>query len=186
MLCAAYQVVRWRHAQRREQVAERWAGTSPPPLNATAKLVGGWYLASTAVTFVGGAALCAAAFMTEPAVPTRYPAAIAVAAHTFALAAGAGATALVLGRVLRAPVIAEDAASHLVDGLLRAEDAYRFASPAPYVLVVASLPVVDWLEPGPLEWFALAYLVVVLGLQLTGWLLVRRRYRRLPPGFYGR
>ncbi|MEU0795102.1 hypothetical protein ABZ342_33990 [Amycolatopsis sp. NPDC005961] len=178
VLHAVYQVVRWRQAQGREQVAEWWAGTSPPALSTAAKLVGGWYLASTAVTFVGGAALCAAAFTTESS--------IAVAAHTLALAAGAGATALVLGRVLRAPVIAEDAASHLVDGLLRAEDAYRFASPAPYVLVVASLPVVDWLEPGPLEWFALAYLVVVLGLQLTGWLLVRRRYRWLPPGFYGR
>jgi hypothetical protein len=44
--------------------------------------------------------------------------------------------------------------------------------------------VVDWATPGRLGWSALGYLVVVL--QLTGWLVTRHRYRRLPPGYYGR
>ncbi|MDQ7806243.1 hypothetical protein Q5425_21070 [Amycolatopsis sp. A133] len=189
VLFAVFQVVRWRNAQRREQLAERLTGAgAPPPLRSALKQVGWWYLISTALTFAGGAALCAAAFLTAPQFTWKhwYPPSVAIGVHTCALAVGAGATALVLGRVLRAPVIAEDGTSQLVDGLLRAEDPYRFASSVMYAVLAMPVFVVDWAWPGPLGWCALVYLVVVTAMQLTGWLLVRRRYRRLPPGFYGR
>ncbi len=187
VLVAVFQVLRWRAAQHRDQLAERLTGAgAPPPLRSAVRRVGWWYLISTAVTFAGGATLCAAAFLTEPRFTWKhwYPPAVAVGVHTCALAVGAGATAFVLGRVLRAPVIAEDRTSQWVDGLLRAEDAYRFASSAVYALLAMPIFVVDWAAPGPLGWSALAYLVTVAGMQLTGWLLVRRH--RLPPGFYGR
>ena len=67
VLFIAFQVLRWRRAQRREQVAERLAGTGEPlPLREAAKQVGWWYLGSTAITFLGGAVLCAATFLTTP------------------------------------------------------------------------------------------------------------------------
>lgn len=172
VVAAILQVVRSREIHRREELAERLASTdTPPALREAARQVGGLYLAATAITFIGGAALCAAAIVVAPSFDAF--------AQTFALAAGAGATAAIVGRILRAPVIAEDPASLAVDGLLRAQDAYRYAPSALFGLVAMPLSV-----PGPLEWFALAYLVVVLGLQLTGWLVTRRR--KLPPGFYGR
>ncbi|WP_410641345.1 hypothetical protein [Amycolatopsis sp. lyj-346] len=189
VLFAVFQVLRWRVAQRREQLAERLTGAdAPPPLRSAVRQVGWWYLVSTAVTFVGGAVLCAAALLTEPRSTGNhwYSPSVAIGVHTCALAVGAGATALVLGRVLRAPVIAEDETSRLVDEVLRAEDPYRFASSVVYAVLALPIFVVDWEVPGPLEWIGLAYLVVVTTTQLIGWLLARRRYRRLPPGFYGR
>ncbi|RSD13266.1 hypothetical protein [Amycolatopsis eburnea] len=189
VLYASFQVTRWRRAQSREQLAEGLTGAAvPPPLRVAAGQVGWWYLVSTGLTFLGGAALCAAAFLTGPRFTWKhwYPPEVAIGLNTFALAFGAGATALVLGRVLRAPVIAEDAASHAVDGVLRAEDPYRFAPSAAYAVLAMPIYVVDWAWPGPLGWISLAYLVVVLVLQLLGWLLARRRHRRLPPGCYGR
>ncbi|MEV6646141.1 hypothetical protein [Amycolatopsis sp. NPDC051371] len=147
-----------------------------------------WLPTRLAITFVGGAALCAATFLTTPRFTSRhwYPPAVEVGLHTLALALGAGATALVLGRALRGPVIAEDAASRWVDELLRAEDPYRFAPSAVYAVLAMPVFVVDWATPGWLGWSALSYLVVVVVLQLTGWLVTRHRYRRLPPGYYGR
>ncbi|WP_290050294.1 hypothetical protein [Amycolatopsis solani] len=188
VLFAVFQILRWRRAQGREQVAESLAGTAPPPFRVVARLVGWPYLVSTTLTFVGGAAHCAASFLTVPQFTWKHwysPAAV-IGVHTFALAVGAGATALVLGRVLRGPVIAEDETSRRVDDVLRAEDAYRFAPSAVYAVLAMPVFVVDWATPGYLGWLALAYLVAVLGLQLIGWLVVRHRYRRLPPGSYGR
>ncbi|MGW4520013.1 hypothetical protein [Amycolatopsis sp. NPDC004378] len=188
VIFAAYQVLRWRSAQRRERLAESLAGGAPLPLRTAVTQVGWWYLVSTALTFAGGAVLCAAAFVTEPQFTWKhwYSPSVEAGVHTVALAAGAGATALVLGRVLRGPVIAEDAASLRVDEVLRAEDAYRFAPSFLYAFLAMPVFVVDWATPGWLGGLALAYLVTVGVLQLTGWLLVRRRYRRLPPGCYGR
>ncbi|GHG42526.1 MULTISPECIES: hypothetical protein [Amycolatopsis] len=189
VLFAVFQVMRWRIAQRRDQLAERATGAGAPlPLRSAVQRVGWWYLSSAAITFAGGAALCAAAFLTEPQFAWKhwYLPSVAIAVHTCALAAGAGATALVLGRVLRGPVIAEDETSRLVDGLLRAEDPYRFAPCAVYAVLAMPIFVVDWAWPGPLGWSALAYLAIVAGLQLTGWFVTRHRYRRLPPGCYGR
>ena len=75
-------------------------------------------------------------------------------------------------------MIAEDATSRWVDGLLRAEDPYRFAPNAVYAVLAMPVFVVDWATPGWLGWSALAYLVVVVVLQLTGWLVTRHRYRQ--------
>ncbi|MDX3190447.1 hypothetical protein PV458_18725 [Streptomyces sp. MN03-5084-2B] len=189
LLCVAFQVVRWRRMQSREQFAERLTGAgSPLPLRVAAKQVGWWYLVSAAFTFVGGAVLCAAAFLALPGQAVRhwYPPSVAIGMHTVALAVGAGATALVLGRALRAPVLAEDEASRLVDEALRAEDVYRFAPCAVYSVLALPVFVVDWAVPGWLGWSALAYLVTAVALQLLGWADVRYRYRRLPPGCYGR
>ncbi|MEV4057531.1 hypothetical protein AB0J55_40545 [Amycolatopsis sp. NPDC049688] len=189
LVIALYQVLRLRQVQAGEQVAERLAGTgSPPAPRVAARQVGWWYLAAVAVTFAGGAVLCAASFLTRPQFAWQhwYPPSVEIGLHTFALAAGAGATAWALARAFRAPVIAEDEASRWVDEVLRAEDGLRFAACAGYALLAMPVFVVDWAAPGTLGWWALAYLVTVAGLLLTGWLLVRRRYRRLPPGFYGR
>ncbi|MFJ7212313.1 hypothetical protein [Amycolatopsis sp. NPDC098790] len=168
--------IRSREGRRREEVAERWAGTGTPPAPRDAvRQLGGWFLTATAITFAGGAALCAAMIVLAPGVDAF--------AQTAALAAGAGVTVAVVGRILRAPVIAEDAASRAVDALLRAHDAYRHAPSA--VFAIAALPVTMGAGlPGWLEWTAVAYAVVALGTQLTGWLVTRRR--ELPPGFYGR
>ena len=54
VVLAALLVVRPREIRRREDVAERWAGTgTPPALRDAARQVGGWYLAATAITFTG-------------------------------------------------------------------------------------------------------------------------------------
>jgi hypothetical protein len=189
VLFAVVQVLRWRRMQSRERLAERLTGAgTPPSLRAAAEQVGWWYLSAVAVTFAGGAVLCAASFLSEP--PSSgghwysWPAETGL--YTFALAVGAAATALVLGKVLRSPVIAEDAASRLIDGALRGEDVHRYASCTGYALFTAPVLTVGWEQPGLLQWVAGAYVAVVAGMQLTGWLLLRRRYRRLPPGFYGR
>jgi len=186
---AVVQVLRWRRVQSRERLAESLTGAGTPPSpRAAANQVGWWYLSSVAVTFVGGAVLCAASFLTEP--PSSgghwYPPSAEIALHTFALAVGAGATALVLGKALRSPVIAEDTASRLIDEALRAEDVYRYTACAWFALFAMPVFVVGWEPPALLERFAWAYLATVAGMQLIGWLLVRHRYRRLPPGFYGR
>lgn len=105
-------------------------------------------------------------------------------AQTAALAVGAGVTVAIVGRILRAPVIAEDAASRAVDALLRAQDAYRYAPSAVFAFAALPATVAAGRLPGWLELTAVAFAVVMLGAQLTGWLVTRRR--QLPPGFYGR
>jgi hypothetical protein len=189
VLFAVVQVVRWRRMQRRERLAERLtASVPPPPLRAAARQVGWWYLSAVAVTFVGGAVLCAASFLVAPQSTGKhwYPPSVEIGLQTIALAIAAGATALVLGKALRSPVIAEDEASRLVDEALRAEDAHRYALCTFYALFAVPVLMVAWEPPALLEWAAWAYSAVVAALELTGWLLLRRRYRRLPPGFYGR
>lgn len=177
IVLAVLVVVRSREIRRRDEVAERWVGTGhPPALREAARQVGWWYLATTAITFAGGAALCAATIVVAPSFDTF--------AQTFALAAGAGSTAAVLGRILRAPVVAEDLPSLAVDGLLRAQDAYRYASPAMFAFVAMPVRVLNEFTPGWLSWLALAYLVAAIATDVTGRLVTRRR--KLPPGFYGR
>ncbi len=169
--------VRSREIRRREDVAERWAGTGTPPvLRDAVRQVGGWYLATTAITFAGGAALCAAMIVLDPTFDAF--------AQTAALAVGAGATVAVVGRILRAPVIAEDVTSRAVDALLRAQDVYRYAPSAVFALAALPTTMAAGRLPGWLEWTAVAFAVVALGTYLTGWLVTRRR--KLPPGFYGR
>ncbi|WP_086845532.1 hypothetical protein [Amycolatopsis kentuckyensis] len=189
VLFAAVHSARWWQMQRRERLAERLvvAGT-PPPLSVAARQVGWWYLSAVAVTFVGGAVLSAATFLVAPRFTSGhwYPLWVDITLSTAALAAGAGATALVVGKALRAPVIAEDETSRLVDGILRAEDVHRYASCAVYAVFAVPVLMMDWQPSALLEWAAWAYVALAVALQLTGWLLLRRRYRRLPPGFYGR
>lgn len=181
VVLAALLVLRWRQVQSRDELAEHLADSgagTPPPWGAAARQVGWCYLAATAITFGGGAVLCAVQFLAEPVAP------LDAGARTLGLAAGAGATALVLGRVLRAPVIAEDTASRAVDGVLRAQDACRFAPSALYFVAVWPAGM-DLSHLGAQGWFALSYLVLAAGTQLAGWLSFRRWFRRLPAGYYG-
>ncbi|WP_410609972.1 hypothetical protein [Amycolatopsis sp. lyj-109] len=189
VLLAVVLVLRRRRMQTRERLAERLAGTgTPPSLRAAAKQVGWWYLSAVAVTFAGGAVLCAASFLSAPLSSAGhwYLPSVETGVHTFALAVTAGATALVLGKALRAPVIAEDETSRLVDEVLRAEDVHRYTSCTGYALFTAPVLMAGWEPPALLERAAWVYVAVVAGLELTGWLLHRHRYRRLPPGCYGR
>ncbi|GLY35105.1 hypothetical protein Amsp01_011290 [Amycolatopsis sp. NBRC 101858] len=177
VVLAVFVVVRSREIRRRDEVAERWVGTgSPPALREAARQVGRWYLATTTITFGGGAALCAATIVVAPSFDAF--------AQTFALAVGAGSTAAVLGRILRAPVVAEDRTSLAVDGLLRAQDAHRYAPSAMFAFAATPVAVLNELSPGWLSWLALAYLVVAIGTEVIGGLVTR--HRKLPPGFYGR
>ncbi|KDN17582.1 hypothetical protein DV20_35225 [Amycolatopsis rifamycinica] len=185
---AVVQLVRWRRVQHRERLAERLVPAGPPlPLRAGARQVGWAYLSAVAVTFVGGAVLCAATFLVAPRFGDyRYPLWVDIALSTAALAGCAGAAAVVLGKALRSPVIAEDETSRLVDAVLRGEDVYRYTRCAVYALFAVPVLMMAWQPPVLLELAAWGYVAVVAALELTGWLLQRHRYRRLPPGFYGR
>ncbi len=188
VLFAVVQLLRWWRMQRRERLAERLVPPGPPlPLRVAARQVGWWYLSAVAVTFVGGAVLCAATFLAAPRFGEQwYPPSVDIALSTIALAVGAGATALVLGKALRSPVIAEDETSRLIDEALRAEDVHRYALCAYYAVFAVPVLWLAWEPPALLEGAAWTYLVLVVALELAGLLLLRQRYRRLPPGFYGR
>ncbi|MET8847627.1 hypothetical protein [Amycolatopsis sp. NPDC004625] len=171
----AYPLLQWRRSRPRERVAARLApGGARPSWRVAAGQVGWWYLTSVAITYAGGVVLCAARFATSP------PAAAGWAA---ALAVGVAGTVLVLGPVLRGPVIADDETSLGVDAALRAEDAVTFA-PA------AALALLAWIDldatwPSVPPWFPVrvAYLVLAVGTLLAA--RFGRRSRSLPPGTYG-
>ncbi|SED64268.1 hypothetical protein SAMN04489727_8706 [Amycolatopsis tolypomycina] len=187
--CTVALLVRWWRMQRRERLAERLVPPGPPlPLRVAARQVGWVYLSAVAVCFAGGAVLCATTFLSVGQSTGKhwYSPPLEVTLQTMALAVGAGATALVLGKALRSPVIAEDEASRLVDGVLRAEDVHRYTSCAVYAFFAVPVLMMDWQPSALLEWTAWTYVAVVAALELTGRLLVHRRHRRLPPGFYGR
>ncbi|MEV4057530.1 hypothetical protein AB0J55_40540 [Amycolatopsis sp. NPDC049688] len=175
LVFTVHPLLQWRRVRARERLAARLA---PPgarlPWRVAAAQVGWWYLTSALVTYGGGVVLCAARFATSPP---------AAAGWAVALAIGAAGTVLVLGPVLRDPVIAEDAASLGVDAALRAYDAVVFA-PA------AALTLLAWIDldatwPAMPPWFPVrvAYVLLAIGPLLAERL--SRRYRSLPPGAYG-
>ncbi|MEV6827405.1 hypothetical protein [Amycolatopsis sp. NPDC051102] len=177
VLFTAYSLLQWRRVRPRERLAARLApGGARPSLRTTAAQVGWWYLASVAITFAGGAVLCAARFATSPAAGAGWAAALVI---------GAAGTALVLGPVLRAPVIAEDPASLGVDAALRALDALSFA-PAVGITMLAWIDL-DATWPSVPPWFPVrvGYLVLAFGAMIAAAVRYRRRYRRLPLGTYG-
>ena len=172
---AAFPVLQWRGVRPRERLAARLApGGARPSLRVAAAQVGWWYLASVAITFGGGAVLCAARFASSPA---------AGAGWAVALAIGAVATALVLVPVLRAPVIAEDEASLVVDAALRAQDAVLFAPAAMFTM----LAWIDWAATGfsAPPWLPVRVVYIVLAFATLLVARYGRRYGHLPPGHYG-
>ncbi|MBE1500899.1 hypothetical protein H4696_007999 [Amycolatopsis lexingtonensis] len=150
------------------------AGHPNPPGDrprAAAGLLGGWYFASLAWTFAGGAALYAALAVTRPEDRTGALLSLAI------LAVGLVPAARVLFRAFFARVIAEDEPSAAVDGVVRAQDAHVFALPALFAVLAAGNAWTSWVVVQG------GHAVIAVGTQLTAWLLFGRR--PLPPGAYG-
>ena len=163
----------WFTARRRERAIFDRLDVSPAagrPL----VFAGPWFLAAAAVTFIGGAGLCAAMLATSAPYALSWFSLLVISAVTFGT---------VVTSVLRAPVIAEDEASRAVDDAWRRQDLYA-AFPVGFVLPVLTDLFVDRVPRGftvPL----IAYAVVATGLQVVGALVQRREHRGLPPGHYG-
>ncbi|GHG42521.1 MULTISPECIES: hypothetical protein [Amycolatopsis] len=162
--------VRRRDRQALEQLGDRALARPRPSWRAT---LGGWYLASAAVTFAGGAALGVTMFVATPY-------------RTYAwswlglLAIGAVVCAVIVTRVVRRPVIAEDEPSAAVDAVLRLDDLV-IALPSAYSLpVLFDLVTTQRQPPGFAPWL-LGYAALAIALQIAG------RWRRpaLPDGDYG-
>ncbi|MEV7099040.1 hypothetical protein AB0M80_40045 [Amycolatopsis sp. NPDC051045] len=173
VVCVAFPLLRWRWVREHDRAAARLVPAGArPSLRVAAGQVGWWYLSAVAVTFVGGVALCAA-FAAGPA----------AAGWAAALAIGAASVGLVLGRILRAPVIAEDEASRAVDAALRADDAGLFALPFSFAFLAWINLATTW--PWAPSRFVppVAYLVLVSAVHIGVAIALRRR--RLPPGRYG-
>jgi hypothetical protein len=173
------QLAAWYPAWRRDRQAvdllgDRMLARPRPSWRAT---LGGWYLASAAVTFAGGAALGVTMFVATPY-------------RTYAwswlglLALGAVVCAVIVTGVVRRPVIAEDEPSAAVDAVLRIEDP-AFALPSLYAFpVLLDLVTTHRQPPGFAPWLA-GYAALAIALQIAGGLAARRRRPALPAGDYG-
>ncbi|WP_370968679.1 hypothetical protein [Amycolatopsis sp. cg9] len=147
----------------------------PPP--SWWELPGGWFLASAAVTFAGGAALGITMFLATPY-------------RTYAwswlgvLALGGAVFGVIATGILRRPVLAEDEPSAAVDAVVRIEDLY-LAMPSYCALpVLIDLLTGNRQPPGFGPWL-IGYAGLALALQLVGGLRHWRRRPALPPGGYG-
>jgi hypothetical protein len=171
VVCTAYPLWQWRRVCRADRTAARLvpAGVRPS-LRVAAGQVGWWYLAAVVTTFGGGAVLCAG-FADNPA------------SWAAALVIGAASVAPVLGRALRAPVIAEDEASSAVDAAMRAHDVRAFAVPFTFAFLVWIDLSTSWPWPPARFVPAVGYLVLVVAVHVGAVLEARRR--SLPPGRYG-
>ncbi len=168
--CIAGTCAAWFAARRRERaLSDRMAA---PPSRRPLAFAGPWYLGAAAVTFLGGAGLCAAMLATSASYALSWLSLLAISGVVFGT--------IVTG-VLRAPIIAEDEASRAVDDAWRRQDLYTA------VPVLFALPVlVDVFEhrlPGGFTVPVIAYAVAAAGLQAAGAVVHRRR--TLPPGDYG-
>ena len=171
----ALQLVGWRLGRLQERaVGKRLAvrSTSRP----WREVLGGWYLAALSITFGGGALLGIAMVVTTSS------------ARTYAwswlglLAIGAICTAVILRSVLRAPAVADDEASSIVDELLHTE--YADATlPAMYTMPVLLDLLLENRQPHAFTGLLVAYAVLSVGVQTVG--VLRHRRRALPPGNYG-
>jgi hypothetical protein len=137
------------------------------------EVLGGWYPATLAVTFGGGAVLG----IVLAATGSRW------ALFWLALLAlGAIVAAVILTGVLRRPVLAEDDGSLAVDVVTRFEDVRLvmpslFAVPVVADLVFTELPGKPWL---------IGYVVLAVGTNVIAWVAQRRRIPALPAdGYYG-
>ncbi|WP_326944434.1 hypothetical protein OG439_31995 [Amycolatopsis sp. NBC_01307] len=141
------------------------------------QVLGGWFLASVAVAFGGGIALAVTMYATTPA-------------RTYAvswlglLALSALVSGWVLVSVLRRPLIADGAESLAVARALRVE-AINAASPLMAVLPLVMDPLLGNRQPAAFTPWLAGYVVLVLVLQVVGYVRHLRRSRTLPPGCYG-
>lgn len=180
VLVVLVQVCRWVTVRESERPAAGLGRPAERPAPRwTLGLLGGWYLTSVAVAYAGGLVLCVALYL---AVPASGPTALLWLALLFLWAVQAG---FVWRTVVRAPVVAVDPASFMVDAVLRVEDAHSYAPPA----LLAYLAGLDLLFEVPVpSWFVpsvVAYAATAVGTQLVGWGLHRRRSRVLRPNYDG-
>ncbi|KDN17583.1 hypothetical protein DV20_35230 [Amycolatopsis rifamycinica] len=179
-LTAGMQLAHWCPVWRRDRRAvdllgDRRLNRPRPSWRAT---LDGWYLASAAVTFAGGAALGITMFAATPY-------------RTYAwswlglLVLGAVVSAVIVTGVVRRPVIAEDEPSAAVDAMLRRYD-LAYGLPSLYALpVLTDLITTHRQPPGFAPWL-IGYAVLVLALQIAGAFAARRRpHPPLPDGDYG-
>jgi hypothetical protein len=165
-------------AMRRGERSVRWAAR--PAGSSRLKLLGGWYLTSVAITFLGGAVLGVLMYLDSPDPADRNY----VRGWLGLLALGFLGVAVVVISVVRGPELAEDDASLAVDDALRAADAYLIVPALFAVLVPVDFMFDDRQPPGFAIWLV-AYAALAFGTQSAGLVTLRRRYRSLPPGYYG-
>lgn len=156
----------------------RWAAR--PASSSRLKLIGGWYLTSVVITFLGGAVLGALMVLhSENPADRDY-----LRGWLGSLAVGFVGVVVVMISVVLGPELAADEASLAVDDALRVESTYvivpaLFAVPVPLDFMFD-----DRQPPGFAVWL-IVYAVLVLVVQVIGFVKFRRRYRTLPPGNYG-
>jgi hypothetical protein len=165
-------------AMRRGERPVRWAAR--PAGSSKLKLLGGWYLTSVAITFLGGAVLGVLMYLDSSNPPDRNY----VRGWLGLLALGFLSVAVVVISVVRGPELAEDDASLAVDDALRTAEAYLIVPALFAVLVPVDFMFDDRQPPGFAIWLV-AYAVLAFGTQSAGFVAHRRRYRSLPPGYYG-
>lgn len=171
VVCAAYPLLQWRRVCRADRAAARLVPAGArPSLRVAGGQVGWWFLAAVVTTFGGGVVMCAV-FAAHPA------------GWAAALVIGAASVAPVLGRALRAPVIAEDKASLAVDAALRAHDARAFAVPLVFTFLVWIDLSTGWPWPPARFVPAVGYFVLVVAVHVGA--LIEARRPSLPPGHYG-
>lgn len=173
---AAFQIGVWRARRVRERnlavlVPHRLTGVARPT-----GVVDGWYGATAATTFAGGALLALSMFVAVPG------------ARTYAwswlglLTLGALCTGVIVRATLREPVIAEDDESLAADGLLRREAIQRTA-PAGYSALVLFDVFGEGRQPHAYTTLLIGYVALCLALQCAA--AITQRRRKLPPGHYG-
>ncbi len=157
---------------------ERQLGGLPAPTRrpSAAGVLGGWYLASFLITFVGGAALAVTMYLTTSS---------RTFAWTWLVALGWAAlccTTILVWAVTRRGR-GEDAASIAVDAELRYQDR-RLSAPAAFAVVSLIDPLFSHRSPPGFTWWMVGYAALAVA---TAALAYRRDARRpaLPPGDYG-
>ncbi|WIY05741.1 hypothetical protein QRX60_18535 [Amycolatopsis mongoliensis] len=169
--CFAIQLTMWLSARSRQRALAK--ETRPWP-GATHERPGGWFLASAALAYGGGAALALVLFFATPA-------------RTYALSwlgllvLSALCSGCVLAGFLRAPVLAVDEPSLAVYRALLAENIHA-AAPA----LAAVPPILDVALGNRLPAAYAPWLVAYAALAVVTELVAYVRSRRpLPPGHYG-
>ncbi|MBE8517608.1 hypothetical protein ILP97_08840 [Amycolatopsis sp. H6(2020)] len=169
--CFAIQLTLWLSVRSRQRALAKeirpWPGaTREPP--------GGWFIASAALAYGGGAALALVLFFATPA-------------RTYALSwlglliLSALCSGCVLAGFLRAPVLAVDGPSLAVYRALLAENTHSAAPALAAVPPILDVALGNRLPAGYAPWLV-AYAALVVATELVAY--VRSR-RPLPPGHYG-
>jgi hypothetical protein len=173
----AIQFTYWHTGRKQEhEIAARLPDRAPESARTpNLKLLGGWYLASTAIALPGGAAIAVTMFFVLPEARTYAWSWLAL------LVLSAICTAVILTGILNGPAVAEDSASLAIDDLLRARDAYGVAPP--FVALPLLLDFMEGRQPAAFTPWMIAYTVLSVGTLLIA--VLRLRLRKLPPGYYG-